>query len=610
MTDAPDLKDPATVAQLAATFRGAAMADAEIWARSCLVWKDAFGVEHVGLKNPSEVQLLMFEHDRQCKFAGVPCKLITYKSRRMGASTGAQGIVYHREQKTGGLTAKLMANTDKTSGEVSDIFKLMAKKDRFPWPGMKGPPVVQDVAGRTTLASGSVYVDLSARGVDPGRGGAAQIANLTECAHYSETDDPIGAFLPSVQAAMTSSVGLLIADSTPNGPQGWFYDMCMLALKREAEGKQTLNDWKLIFVPWWKGWDASKPFASEQEKKDFMATLNADEVEEYENHDPDRKVITPENLNWRRMIINDVLKGSVEKFREEYASSVREGFMRSARHCFNVRRMQAGYEAAKGCKTIKLGGMSLLDGNEKAVFVSDEMGATKIWEDPRYGLSYLVSWDTMTGADQASGGKANPDWHAIQVWRAEYSENGVVYVPRMVAEHCSRLPIEVAAAEAHGLSLYYGGALIFAEVNNSGLAGVKALEGLGASIFARKMANVTLNNTESANGWMTTEVTRKTIISFMAQAIRTGAIDVPSAEFWEECLSFVIDPKRGRPEAMRGQHDDRVLSGAIAISNMNAATMMEFQRRPKISESQLRRNGGRVLPDGTRLESYNRDARR
>ncbi len=590
----------------AATFQGLAMADAEVWARQCLTYKDALGVEHTGL-DPSDVQLQMFAHDRECRLAGVPCKMIVYKSRRMGASTGAQGIIYHREQGTKDLTAKLMANKDTTAGEVSDIFKLMATKDRFPWPHVKGPPVVQDINGCTTLASGSVYKDLSARGEEPGRGGAAQIANLTESAFYPETGDPVGGFLPSVQAALTSAVGLIIADSTPNGPAGWFYQMCMLALDREAKGQQRLGDWKLIFVPWWKGRDATKPFRNEQEKAEFMANLRQDETEEWENHDPKHELITPEAMNWRRMIINDVLKGSVETFRTEYASSVREGFMRSARHCFNLREMQRQHTAASACHPIKVGSVTMT--GDRAIWVNDENGATLIYEDPIYGLSYLCAWDTMTGADQASGGKADPDWHSIQIWRAEYTEGGVIYPPRLVAIHHSRLPIEVAAAEAHGLSVHYGTCMIFAEVNNCGLAGVKALESMGARIFARTMKNVTLNDTETANGWMTTEVTRKTIIAFLAQAIRKRMIDCPDAEFWNECLSFVVDPKKGRPEAMEGQHDDRVLCAAIALSNMSAASRMDMPVRRRVTEEQLMRRGGLVLPDGTRLEEYKRPDR-
>lgn len=611
MTDAPDLNNPATVAQLAATFRGAAMADAEYWFMHCAHIKLTEGGPPVVGVTPTEVQRAMFEHNRQCLAAGVPCKMLVYKSRRMGASTGAQGIIYHRLQKNGGLMAKLLANKDETAGEVSDIFKRMATKDRFPWPGVKGPAVVKDLAGSTTLASGSIYKDLSARGEEPGRGGDAQIANITEAPFYPLTGDPISGFLQSLKAAHTSASGLIIADFTPNGPSGWAFTMVMAAVEREAKGQQALSDWKLIFVPWWKGHDSFKPFANDAQRADFIETITPDEREEWENHDPDRRIITLEHMHWRRSMIANFLEGSVAKFRSEYPSSVREGFMQSARHCFNLREMQRAHEAARGCKPIKIGGMSLLDGNEKAVFIPDDNGVTKIWDDPCYGMSHIVIWDTMTGADQAGGGKeAKPDWHSIGVWRAEYTEKGVLYPPRRVAGHHSQLPIELAAAEAHALSIYYGGCLIVPEVNNSGLAGVKCLEFLGARIFQRKVANITLNNTESANGWMTTPTTRKTIVDFMEQAIRKRMLDVPEVEFWAECLNFVIDPKKGRPEALSGQHDDRVLEGCIALANMSSASVMEWPKRQRVSESQLRRNGGLVLPDGTRLESYNRDARR
>ena len=50
----------------------------------------------------------------------------------------------------------------------------------------------------------------------------------------------------------------------------------------------------------------------------------------------------------------------------------------------------------------------------------------------------------------------------------------------------------------------------------------------------------------------------------LARLIREMLLGLSSRETIEECMSFVIDDK-GKPSAVEGQHDDRVLALAIAV---------------------------------------------
>ena len=54
------------------------------------------------------------------------------------------------------------------------------------------------------------------------------------------------------------------------------------------------------------------------------------------------------------------------------------------------------------------------------------------------------------------------------------------------------------------------------------------------------------------------------MIDDLARMIRERLLGLPSQETIEECMSFVIDD-RGKPSAVEGQHDDRVMALAIAV---------------------------------------------
>lgn len=577
-----------------------ARSDPEVWARRFATIKNDFAEEVVG-PEPTKVQREMYAYYRECQAQGVPCKMLVYKSRRMGASTGAQAIFYHHGQRNPGVTGKLMGNKDETANEVFEIFGRMARGDMFPWDDEDGAERrrVEETAGVVRFGKGSVFKNLSARGEEPGRGGAVQMANLTECAHYPETGDPVGAFLQSAKAALTSPVGLLIADSTPNGPKGWFYKMVMLALKAERAGTRKPGDWKLIFVPWWEGHDSTKAFGSEEERARFAADLRPDEREELEKHDRGRGVITLEHLNWRRMMIESFLEGEVNKFRQEYPSDPREGFLLSSRNRFDLTRLEAMKTAALAGRVESVGNFSVQD-DGRVSWLPDAAGLTRIFEGPKYGCRYWVSFDTMTGEDQTmTGTKADPDWHDIQVWRGEYYDEalGAERVRKLVCRHVSRLPIDLAATEAYGMSVYYGGAPVVVEKNNSGLAAIVTLRALGANLWKRKRLNPSTNNVEEQIGWDTNAQTRKTIIDGLAKAVRQGDIEIPDVEVIEQMMVFVTNAS-GKPEAMPGEHDDAVLAAAIAEATKECAAEREMPKRGRWTAQKLRRDPGLGTSDG------------
>ncbi len=540
------------------------------------------GKPKIGGLRPNIVQKKMFAAYREDIGSGRPCRMLVLKPRKTGASTGAQGIAYHHLMSHPELNGAIMGDIAGTSGTMFDIFRAYVENDRFQW-GYGPADLKKLLADTMTLPSGSCYWRETAGSSNAGRSGTVQVANATEVAHFprSETKDPALGFLNSWADATEASLGIL--DTTPNGPQGLFFDLW------SAKG----NGWRKIFAAWFEFAEHFREFGSADERSEFGAGLNEDEKEEMMRYG-----VTLEQLLWRRDTISNKCQGDDDKFRQEYPSNDVECFLRSSRLRFKPVQVAAMVAAAgRGAVTEK---GEVVMGNDQAVsFVTGEDGTVEVWERPRVGCRYLVSMDTCTGEDQQQGGpRADPDYHSIGVWRAGYVEEGTgtVFAPRQAAHHWSRLDVDLAALVAAGLSIMYGRCEVVPEVNNCGLVVVKRLEEWGIPVFYRQHTNRTAGTVDRFAGWKTDAVTRKTILDNLAAAVREWKPEKPTFELgdgWilEQMGKFVVN-KDGRSEAMPGAHDDGVMQVAIGLANLSRATLMREVKRKKVNLEKLMRQQG------------------
>ena len=321
---------------------------------------------------------------------------------------------------------------------------------------------------------------------------------MTETAFWTTTGrgDPALAYLQSLYDG--DNVSLVVADSTPNGPAGWFYNTWVQE-----------NEWAKIFAAWFEFEDSKIPFKNEDELKEFQDTLTDDEISEIDRFDPGWEAM-PETQDSQ-----DKCNGDISKFRQEYPSDPEECFLMSSRPRFHtdiVKKMSKAAELQK----FETGTINLQNENETAVFrptleVSVKYGTTN--EDDKY----VISVDTCTGEDQQEQGlAADPDYHSVQVWRAGFDDvRNDYHVPRLVALHHSRVDIGYLAEEVFALSLYYGKAMVIPEVNNSGLALVRYLLDFGVPCYRRRRMNDSSGMVEKSFGWSTDKITRKTVIDHL-----------------------------------------------------------------------------------------------
>jgi hypothetical protein len=555
--------------------------DPEVWFSSFAVIKDKRGKNIKPIANT--LQKRMFDHYRKCQIAGLPCKMVILKPRQKGASTCAQALTYHHMRKNENLSGSLMGDIAGTSDKVFEIYRRYAENDEFPWDAT-GTNLAEggNLADLIKLSTGSNYGKETAGSKNAGRSGTIQVGNLTETAFWTTTGrgDPALAYLQSLYDG--DSISLVVADSTPNGPQGWFYNTWVQD-----------NEWAKIFAAWFEFDDSVIPFESEEALKEFKDSMTDDEHSEQDRFD-----VNYEQLHWRRRVLQDKCNGDLSKFRQEYPSDAEECFLMSSRPRFHtdiVKKMSKAAELQK----YTTGTINLQNEGETAVFRPDTRGFCQIWNHPNEDDKYVISVDTCTGEDQQEQGlAADPDYHSVQVWRAGFEDvRGDFHVPRLVALHHSRVDIGYLAEEVFALSLYYGKAMVIPEVNNSGLALVRYLLDYGVPCYRRRRMNDSSGMVEKSFGWSTDKITRKTVIDHLASEILEENVDIPSADVLKEMRVFVVNEK-GKPEAAPGHHDDHVLAAAIALYNMDAATRFKAFKKKRISNAMLRKDPSLLCPDG------------
>jgi len=555
--------------------------DPEVWFGTFALIKDKRG--KMIKPKPNVLQKKMFNHYRECQLEGRPCKMVILKPRQKGASTCAQALTYHHMRKHSDLNGSLMGDIAGTSDKVFEIYRRYAENDLFPWNADDaGLDTSGSLVDEIKLPSGSVYGKETAGSKNAGRSGTIQVGNMTETAFWTTTGhtDPSLAYLQSLYDG--DSISLVVADSTPNGPQGWFYRTWTQE-----------NEWAKIFAAWFEFEDSVIPFKSEDERKIFKDSLTDDEISEIDRFD-----VNMEQLHWRRRVLQDKCNGDISKFRQEYPSDPDECFLMSSRPRFHTDVLK---ELSKVAEKIspQVGTLSMQDKNATAGFRPDAGGNWFVYEEPEYDSKYLISADTCTGEDQQDQGlAADPDFHSLQVWKAPYEDwHGDWHVPRLVALHHSRLDIGILAEELEAASKWYGGAFVVPEVNNAGLALVKYLLDMGVSVYQRRKFNDSSGMVEKSFGWSTDKVTRKTVIDHLAAELIEKNVDIPSIDVLNEMKVFVVND-RGKPEAAPGHHDDHVLAAAIALYNIERASKYRLPRKKKITNRMLRKNPSLMCPDG------------
>ena len=225
------------------------------------------------------------------------------KARQLGFSTYVQGEMFRRTVTGTRTTISLAHDSDTTN-------KLRVMADRF-WEHCKfndiQPARKYANASLTTYPEFDSHATISTAGnVDTGRGDTYTDMHGSEVAFWKDAER-------IVAGAMQGGSPDVILESTPNGAQGYFYELCMEALSGNSI-------WKMHFYPWW--WDAA-----------YRIPLIANEFIQYSDEEKElvnKHQLQPDQIKWRRNKIRE-LKGL---FQQEYPEDAYTCFLTSGNSYF------------------------------------------------------------------------------------------------------------------------------------------------------------------------------------------------------------------------------------------------------------------------------------
>jgi hypothetical protein len=171
-----------------------------------------------------------------------------------------------------------------------------------------------------------------------------------------------------------------------------------------------------------------------------------------------------------------------------------------------------------------------------------ENGRILVWLPAATGREYILGVD-------AAGGGSGGDYACVQV------------VDRASGLQCAELyghyTPEELAAQAAKLGREYNGGLMVVERNNHGHAVLAMLERV------EKYEPLYRNNRYA--GWVTTMLTRPTMLERFGATLVTNSELFMSRRLLEECRTFVRHAD-GRIAASEGAHDDAIMAMAMALA--------------------------------------------
>jgi len=183
---------------------------------------------------------------------------------------------------------------------------------------------------------------------------------------------------------------------------------------------------------------------------------------------------------------------------------------------------------------------------DDGVFVENDFGCVKIYEEYTHGEEYIV------GADTAGEGE---DYFASQVISVSSGKQVAVIRRKYDEDYFTHQCVHICR--------YYGGALLAFECNYSSYPVREALRMGYTNQYLRRNEDNIARSVISSYGFRTTSLTRPLILSNLTRIVKEDITKINDRDTLSEMLSF-IRTDTGRIEADRGCHDDMVMALAIA----------------------------------------------
>ena len=502
---------------------------------------------------------------------GRPIRYIVLKARQMGMSTLIEAMGYWWTSTHRFTTTVIIAHEKEATKNLYEMFRRYYE---YSHPSFKPDRKyntkqdltfdVSDEVKKTydaqNLPSPGLQSEIKTMVATEGKGRSSTIKFLhgSEVAFWDDSADVTSA---AVQAVPMAPETFIFLESTANGIGGYYYDEWNAAKRGESQ-------FRPVFFPWHSHNEYETPNIID----DDLGDLDAEEEALYKlfEHEGYDRASWPRKIYWRRLKKKE-FRTDPKKFYQEYPSTPEEAFLASGRPVFDVPMLQEmeriAVDAQKThpymCGDIK----KVVDpetGMERIKFIEirrvgdNDPTPLRVWWDVDRSRKYVIGVDVSEGIEvEASSGK-EADFSVITVFD--------VLARKVVARWRGYADPDQLGEIVFNIGTYYNTALVGVEINNHGIATAAKLRNMFyRNLYMRETAEDEQFQVRTTKfGWQTNKKTKPIMISELQRSIREGDIIDLDIVFIREAMSY-IRKDNGAMEAQQGQHDDVVMSTAIAL---------------------------------------------
>ena len=502
---------------------------------------------------------------------GRPIRYIVLKARQTGMSTLIEAMGYWWTSTHRFTTTVIIAHEKEATKNLYEMFRRYYE---YSHPSFKPDRKyntkqdltfdVSDEVKKTydaqNLPSPGLQSEIKTMVATEGKGRSSTIKFLhgSEVAFWDDSADVTSA---AVQAVPMAPETFIFLESTANGIGGYYYDEWNAAKRGESQ-------FRPVFFPWHSHNEYETPNIID----DDLGDLDAEEEALYKlfEHEGYDRASWPRKIYWRRLKKKE-FRTDPKKFYQEYPSTPEEAFLASGRPVFDVPMLQEmeriAVDAQKThpymCGDIK----KVVDpdtGMERIKFIEirrvgdNDPTPLRVWWDVDRSRKYVIGVDVSEGIEvEASSGK-EADFSVIIVFD--------VLARKVVARWRGYADPDQLGEIVFNIGTYYNTALVGVEINNHGIATAAKLRNMFyRNLYMRETAEDEQFQVRTTKfGWQTNKKTKPIMISELQRSIREGDIIDLDIVFIREAMSY-IRKDNGAMEAQQGQHDDVVMSTAIAL---------------------------------------------
>ncbi len=518
-------------------------------------------------------------------------RAVILKARQEGVSTYVAARFFRRQNLWAGRKGLVLADALDRAEAIFGIYERY--HNNLP---EELKPEILTRATRRSLR----YAHDSEMGIRPASDKDAGRAQTIHDLHASEI-----AFWPltqqrdvwiSANQAVPEYGSEIIVESTANGAGGLFFELWDLT-QREGSG------WIGIFLPWWihEEYDCTPEYPVTKDELDSIAA-NPDD---FEKQALDRGIpwegehyqLPLSRLVWRRRtIINrfggdpvTLGKDATRDFQQEYPATAEEAFIASGATYFDEDEVRKLARDTRDPERIgRLVETKNADGDREVAFQKGARGFVRVWASPDPEGHYVMGVDTAEGklvstrrtADPAANEAGGRDYSCATVVRLRRRDEEGPPVELVASVH-GQLVSDVLAKQITLIGEWYscGGpadkpvatrrdpSKVAVENNHS--SGQRLLLILKdvlkyKNLYWQREFNTRTKQFERRIGWRTDDKSRDVLLDALGELIRHGEIALPDADTVRELGQFVYNDQ-GKPGAIDGAHDDRVIALALAV---------------------------------------------